>query len=178
MIPQAELTLNLRRNARANLNLSAWDHFGVFTFNTTPIAPVGTKVLAHVKPKQRQPWGFHGEDAWYIGPSLDHYRCVQCYVPRTGGVIDVDTVEWFPHHVTFPQASKEDQLLQAAEDIVSILQSPPPSIPALKFGSTQIWKRSKKCSSQHCNNLKKSQSKSIQTQILFQSPQQFLHMNN
>ena len=135
MIPQAELTLNLQRNARANLNLSAWDHFGVFTFNTTPIAPVGTKVLAHVKPKQRQPWGFHGEDAWYIGPSLDHYRCVQCYVPRTGGVIDVDTVEWFPHHVTFPQVSKEDQLLQAAEDIVSILQLPPPSIPTLKFGS-------------------------------------------
>lgn len=136
IVPQAELTLNLLRNARANPALSAWEyHFGVYTFNTTPIAPVGTKVLAHVKPKQRQSWGFHGEDAWYIGPSLNHYRCVRCYVPRTGGVIDVDTVEWFPHHVSFPKISKEDQLLQAAEDIVSILQSPPPVIPTLKFGN-------------------------------------------
>ena len=135
LIPQAELTLNLLRNARANPHLGAWEYlFGVYNYNATPIAPVGTKVLAHVKPQQKQSWGFHGEEAWYIGPSLNHYRCVKCYVPRTGGVIDVDTIEWFPHHIKFPQIKKEDQLIQAAEDIVSILRDPPSSIPTLKFG--------------------------------------------
>ena len=136
LVPQAELTLNLLRNSRVNPKLSAWEFlFGVFNYNATPLAPPGTKVLAHSKPKQRQSWGFHGEDAWYIGPSLDHYRCVKCYIPRTGGVIDVDTVEWFPHHIPFPKFTKQEQLVQAAEDIVSILQTPAAVTPAVTFGN-------------------------------------------
>ena len=136
LVPQAELTSNLLRNSRVNPLLTAWEYlFGIYNYNATPIAPAGTKVLAHVKPQQRQSWGFHGEDAWYIGPSLDHYRCVKCYIPRTGGIIDVDTVEWFPHHISFPTITKEDQLVQAAEDIVSILQAPTPVSPNLTFGN-------------------------------------------
>ena len=74
-------------------------------------------------------------NSWYIGPSLDHYRCVKCYIPRTGSIIDVDTVDWFPHHISFPTVTKEDQLVKAAEDIVSVLQAPTPVSPNLTFGN-------------------------------------------
>jgi len=94
-VPQAELTLNLLRNARVNSKLSAHAYlFGNFNFNATPLAPLGTKDIAHIKPSQRGSWSYHGEEAWYVGPSMDHYRCVTCFFPSTRAVRDLDTVEF------------------------------------------------------------------------------------
>ena len=59
-IPQAELTLNLLRQSRLNPKLSAWKQLhGRYDFNSTPIAPPGIKVKAHVQPIQRQTWAPH-----------------------------------------------------------------------------------------------------------------------
>ena len=70
-----------------------------------------------------------------MGPSLDHYRCVKCYLPSTGGIRDADTVQFFPKQVPFPKMSTEDMLLQSATDILAVLQSPPPSlIPTIQYG--------------------------------------------
>ena len=53
LLPQAELTLNLLRPCRINPRLSAYAYlFGNFDFKKTPLAPGGTKVLVHKKPKQ------------------------------------------------------------------------------------------------------------------------------
>jgi hypothetical protein len=32
---------------------------GTFSFNTTPMAPLGTGVLVHMKPHQHKTWGYH-----------------------------------------------------------------------------------------------------------------------
>ena len=51
LIPQANITLNLLRSARSNPALSAYAYvFGNFNFAATPIAPPGTKVVAHLLP--------------------------------------------------------------------------------------------------------------------------------
>ena len=77
LLPQAVLTLNLLRNSRVNPKLSAHAFLhGNFNFNTIPLAPPATKILVHTKPKECNSWGFHGQDAWYIGPAFEHYRCV------------------------------------------------------------------------------------------------------
>ena len=61
LVPQAEITLNLLRNSRLHPHLSAYSHlFGQFDFNQTPLAPPGTKVLIHEKPRQRPTWAPHG----------------------------------------------------------------------------------------------------------------------
>ena len=53
LLPQSELTLNLLRPSRDNPRLSAYAYlFGNFDFNKTPLAPAGTRVLVHEKPKQ------------------------------------------------------------------------------------------------------------------------------
>ncbi len=135
LIEQAVLTINLLRNSRVNSKLSAYAYlFGNFDFNATPLAPPGTRILLHLKPDQRPSWGFHGEDGWYIGPSLEHYRCVKCFIPQTGREKDADTVEFFPHKIPFPIQTTESCLRQAATDIVELLRKRKPSYPSLQYG--------------------------------------------
>ena len=84
LLPQAELTLNLLRSVHVNPKLLVWAYlFGQFDYNKTPLVPPGTKVLAHDKPTTRSSWALHGEYGWTIGPSLEHYRCIKCYFPKT-----------------------------------------------------------------------------------------------
>ena len=137
LLPQSEFTLNLLRPSRVIPRLSAYAYlFGTFDFNKTPLAPAGTRVILHEKPKQRNSWDYHGVEGWYIGPSLDHYCCVRCYLPSTGGVRDADTVQFFPNKIKFPKVTTEDMLVQSATNILTVLQTPPPSlIPKLHYGN-------------------------------------------
>ena len=57
--------------------------FGNFDFNTTPLAPPGTQLIIHNKPNKRKSWDYHGEDGFYIGPVMNHYRCITTYVSKT-----------------------------------------------------------------------------------------------
>ena len=102
-----------------------------------PHLPPGTRVVAHSKPAARETCPPNGEDIWYIGPSMEHYRCVNCYSPQTRATRDFDTDTFFPSTVSFPQVETDDFLHQAATDIVSILQQPPSStVPSLQAGDT------------------------------------------
>ena len=84
LIAQGNLTLNLLRGARANPKQSAWAYIhGTFNFLATPLAPPGTRTIAHIKPTVRGTWELNGESGWYVGPALDHYRCVTVYFPKT-----------------------------------------------------------------------------------------------
>lgn len=61
LIPQANITLNLLRASRINPKLSAYTSiFGEFNFAATPLAPPGTKIVAHLKPEQRRTWELNG----------------------------------------------------------------------------------------------------------------------
>jgi hypothetical protein len=132
---QAKLTLNLLRSSRVNPRLSAHAYlFGNFDFNKTSLASPGTKVVVHLKPDQRASWAYHGEEGWYVGPSMEHCRCVKCYLPTTSRERDVDTLQFFPKQIPFPTTSTEDYLKQAASDILAILQKPPTTLPYLAYG--------------------------------------------
>ena len=53
LLPQAELTINLLRQANANPNLSAYAYLhGPFDYNKMPLAPMGCRVQVHEKPDQ------------------------------------------------------------------------------------------------------------------------------
>jgi len=134
LISQANITLNLLRSSRTNPRLSAHAYiFGEFNFNATPLAPPGTKIVAFISPEKRATWELNGEVGWYVGPSMHHYRCVQCYFPRPRDVRDCDTVEFFPHSIPFPEVKLKDHLKQAATDIVTLLTQPPSfTVPSLQ----------------------------------------------
>ena len=91
----------------------------------TPLAPSGTKIVAHIKSGTRVSWQLNGEVGWCAGSSMQHYRCVECYFPRTKQVRACDTVTFSPTNVPFPQIKLVDFLKQAATDIITILTYPP-----------------------------------------------------
>ena len=94
LLPHCNITINLLRSSRRNPSLSAYAALqGNFDFNATPTAPPGTKVVVHEKATNRKLWAGHGTEAWYIGPSLEHYRCFKCYMPTTYNEQDADTVD-------------------------------------------------------------------------------------
>ena len=74
IIEQCEMTLNMLRRSRINPKLSAYMQlFGVFDYNATPLAPIGTKAFIHERPNQRSTFADHGKIAFVIGPAMEHY---------------------------------------------------------------------------------------------------------
>ena len=103
-------------------NLSAYEAtFGNFNFNQTPLAPPGTRFLVHKTTKQRASFAPHGVDGWYIGPSLDHYRCYNCYIPSMTGTRDAISVDWFPHQIPLPKLTTDDYLNQTADEMLDLI---------------------------------------------------------
>ena len=81
IVKQSEISINLLRTPRTNPRLSAYAQIlGKFYFIETPMAPPGTRIIAHEKPVQRETWSRHGVVGWYIGPVLEPYRCYKVFV--------------------------------------------------------------------------------------------------
>ena len=136
LINQCNITLNLLRTLRIHPHLSAYAvFFGNFDFTRTPLAPPGTKVVFHNKPSQLASWAFHGQEGWYIGPAMDHYRNITAYFPKLRIEKVTDTVTFIPHNVPIPTVTLSDFLFKAVEDIITILQTPGDQLsPTLKMG--------------------------------------------
>jgi hypothetical protein len=81
---------------------------GNFDFNRTPLAPPGTRIIAHEKLDQRASWYPHGLDSYYLGPAFDHYRCYQVHITKTKGTRIVDTVDSPPAKLEMPRTSSKD----------------------------------------------------------------------
>jgi hypothetical protein len=76
LLQQAVITLNMLRTSIINPKLSAATHIFVqCDFNRAPMAPPGTRIIAHETPSRRRTWAPHGQDGWYVGPALEHYQC-------------------------------------------------------------------------------------------------------
>ena len=136
ILPQCNITITLLRSARHNSSISAYaELLGNFNFNATLMAPPGNKVVVHEKPNNRLSWAGHGTKAWYIGPSLEHYRCFKCYMSVTCRERDSDTLEFSLTTTPFPRVSTDYYLRQAATDLVDILRAPKNNIPSIPYGS-------------------------------------------
>jgi hypothetical protein len=75
----------MSRRSRINPKPSAYTPiFGVFNYNRTPLAPIVTKTVVHLRTiqKGRTTFGDHGVIGWTIGPALDHYRQWDLYISK------------------------------------------------------------------------------------------------
>ena len=103
LLPQAEITLNLLCRCRLNPALSAYVYlWGPYDLNAHPMAPPGTMTLVHKKVEDRNSWNYHCRTGWYIGPALNHYRCVQVYIPSIHSVVTADTVKFIEEKSLYP----------------------------------------------------------------------------
>jgi hypothetical protein len=111
ILPQAVMALNMLRTSRINPKLLAATHiFGQYDFNRATMAPPETRIIARETPGRRRPWAPNGQDGWYIGPTLEYYRCYTVYIMKTRSNRTLDTVEFFPHKLTLPFPSSQDNV--------------------------------------------------------------------
>ena len=93
LIPQSLITLNLLQKSRRDPNKSAYEVLnGPFNYDATPLAPPGCKTIAFESTQSRKSFASHGIPAWYIGPTLEYYRCYKVYVPKTRAERVCDTI--------------------------------------------------------------------------------------
>jgi hypothetical protein len=138
LLPQAVITLNMLITSRINPKLSAATHiYGQYYFNRAPMAPPGTRIVAHETPNRRQTWAPHGQDGCYIGPALEHYWCYRVYITKTRGERVAETVDFPPKKITLPFPSAQDLATRAAAELTHALLQPQPAGPFCKFGDEQ-----------------------------------------
>ena len=104
LLPQCDITLNMLRASRVHPKISANDALnGTFNFNATPLAPLGCKVVVHEKPGKRKTWDPAGTNGFYLGPAMQHYRCYLCYVTKSKGIRNCDTVDFSQNKLSYDQ---------------------------------------------------------------------------
>ena len=98
LLLQAEVTLNMLRSSALSVHVSAYQHLcGAWDWNRYPLAPLGMLVVILVSANSRESFADHGEQALYLGPSMEHYRTFRVYCVRTGRQRESSTVSWHPH---------------------------------------------------------------------------------
>jgi hypothetical protein len=135
ILPQAVITLNMLRTSRINPKLSAATHlFGQYDFNRDPMAPPGTRIIAHETPVRRRTWAPHGQDGWYIEPALEHYRCYTVYITDKKIKQDSGNSQFPPHKFKLPFPSSSELATRAAADLTHALLDPKPEGPFCQVG--------------------------------------------
>ena len=123
LVPHAELTLNLLRDSNTHPQLSAHAHWeGVYDYNAHPLAPPGCKVVVHETLDQRGTWDEKGKDGWYLGPSMEHYRCHRVYIPTTRAERIGKSVRFFPHNCVAPEVDPRDEATRAAQLLTAAIE--------------------------------------------------------
>jgi hypothetical protein len=60
LLPHAVIKLNTLQTSRVNPKLSASTHIdGQYDYNRSPMAPPGTRIIAHETPNRRRTWAHH-----------------------------------------------------------------------------------------------------------------------
>ena len=122
LLTKAILTLNLLGNLRFNPKQSAYESLhDIFDYNKTPLAPLGTITIIYKNTTTPTTWSPRGTDGWYIGPDLDHYWCVEYYIPSTHSTQIADTIKFLLTVVTFTKIISEEYIYKSIRYIINIL---------------------------------------------------------
>jgi hypothetical protein len=89
---------------------------GMYSFDATPMTPIGTECMIHVKPTRCQTWGYHALKTWYCAPALNHYQCIKA-VTDTGVVRLTDTFKFLHHTLPTPVISDTNRIIKAMQQL-------------------------------------------------------------
>jgi hypothetical protein len=111
---------------------------GHFDFNRKPLAPPGTRVIAHDTPDQQASWDPRVVDGYYIYPASNQYRCYQVHITKTKVARISETVEFSPSKMAMPHTSSNNLAIIAALKLYNALQNPSPATPFSHIGTAQL----------------------------------------
>jgi hypothetical protein len=111
LTPQVQDTLNMMRASRIKPEISAYEALNrPYDWNRYPLAPLGCKAVVYEDGDTRGLWATRGIDAWYLGPSQDHYRCNLYYIPETRAYRISGLAKLFPQHCQLPDMTPHQHL--------------------------------------------------------------------
>jgi hypothetical protein len=89
----------------------------------TPWPPLEPKqsFIIYEDSNSRASWAPHGLNAWFLGPSKDHYRCHLYFVPETSGYRVSGSTELFPQYCIAPHFSNETHVNELSAELTSTL---------------------------------------------------------
>jgi hypothetical protein len=88
-----------------------------YDFNWYLLAPFGTRAIIYKDSDVRASWAPHGLDAWYLGPSKDHYCCHHYCVPRTMGYRISGSANLFSQHCQEPLYSHYSHIRELSPEL-------------------------------------------------------------
>jgi hypothetical protein len=131
---QVKLTLNMLHFSLRNPMKSAnQEVYGRFDFNTTPLAPPGTKALIYDDSGSQTSWAPHATDGFYVGPASAHYQCLRFYIPATRRFRFSNTWCLYPAHCQVPVTSQHDLSIVVTADLLKVFGGSVPKTSANKI---------------------------------------------
>jgi hypothetical protein len=107
--------------------------YGPYDWNCYPLAPPGCKAVIYESPRTRGSWASHGTDAWYLGPSVDHYQCNHFFVPDTRAYRVSGSAELFPQHCQDPFLLWNENFQEVIDELATTIREVPPNQRAKLF---------------------------------------------
>ena len=108
----------MMRASRIDPTISVYEQLnGPYDWNRYPLAPLGCKAVIYEDGDTRGSWASRGVDGWYLGPSMDHYRCSLFYVPKTRAYCISGSAELFPQHCQIPNMSSHQHLRALTDEL-------------------------------------------------------------
>jgi hypothetical protein len=108
----------MMRASRIDSTVSAYEQLnGPYDWNRYPLVPYGCKAVIYEDSNTRGSWASRGVDGWYLGPSMDHYRCSLFYVPETRAYCISGLAELFPQHCQIPNMSPHQHLRALMDEL-------------------------------------------------------------
>ena len=81
------------------------------SFDASPIAPVGTETMIHLKPVSRHTYSYHAVKDWHFAPLLNHY-CVIKTTNEAGAVLTTDTCKYNHHLIKTPTITSVNRIIK------------------------------------------------------------------
>ncbi len=108
LTPQVQNMFNMMRASCVNPTISAYEALnGPYDWNRYPLAPLGCRAVVYKDGDTRGLWASRGVDAWYLGPSRDHYHCNLYCIPETRAYQISGSTELFPQHGQLPDMTPQ-----------------------------------------------------------------------
>ena len=90
------------------------------------MAPLGTNAVIYIIADGRRSWGARVIDAWYCGPSTDHYQNFIFFIPETESYRISGSFDLFPQHCLLPEFTPiqhtREVLLELTESVQQLNQ--------------------------------------------------------
>jgi hypothetical protein len=119
LMRQVQDMLNMMRTSRIDPPaVSAHEALnGPYNWNRYPLTPLGCKAIVCEDGDTQGSWASRGVDAWYLGPSQDHYRCDSYYIPEMRAYWISGSAELFPQHCQLPDMTPNQHLQELTNEL-------------------------------------------------------------